>query len=486
LEEIARRQPLPGPAPRRGTDSSAAGLEESEADGLSRKKQEFLAALRVNLRQSGVSFPRPLARAFGQVDRGRFVPGQAWNDSFETPLSGPPATQPTLIAWMMAQGISPAYLRRLERKDTGRFLNLLIVGTGAGYSTAILAEYLRNVRGHRQDRIVSIERVPRYRKVATKRLNQEYPSVEVHRARPDALGWPEAAPYDAILVFAQTDNRLALASLLAQLRPGGRLVLPWGSGEGFTSRLAVYRRRSGSKGKIRFSEMGRLEGVGFVDLALPPAFEAPALLPGSGLDAGLEEGGSRREFLKSLAGAAAQISGLGEAVGILAQGFGRLAATTSTAAAAPSVPSGASPWQDYRAEFLVLVGRFGGTDMAGAALSATRGTGDFDAKMIAIAKEAGPSYRVGYEKNFRSGIEKRIEGAHRLADDVHRTSQWIFDLVSLPPEKQQAFFNRLRTRWPPWWRERFKAILALDDKQLAQGIAWANQHRMEQFQRDLE
>lgn len=197
---------------------------------------------------------------------------------------------------------------------------------------------------------------------------------------------------------------------------------------------------------------------------------------------GLEEGGSRREFLKSLAGAAAQFSGLGEAAGALAQGFGQLAATSSNSSI---LATGPSSWRAHRTELLDFVGRMTGARAVLATLSSHRGLAEFDASMMATFEGEEPSYRVAVEENFHRGIEKRIEESHRLARSVYDRTRPLHRLINAPPERRKVFFNRLRTKWPPQWKELFQGILAMEDEQLAQGIAWANQHWIEKFQGEL-
>jgi protein-L-isoaspartate(D-aspartate) O-methyltransferase len=96
---------------------------------------------------------------------------------------------------------------------------VLEIGTGSGYQTAILAELARLV--------ITVERLPALAGAAGKVLDTlGYRNVEMHPVA-GTLGWPDGAPYDAILVTAGAPR--VPPDLLAQLTLGGRLVIPVGS-----------------------------------------------------------------------------------------------------------------------------------------------------------------------------------------------------------------------------------------------------------------
>jgi protein-L-isoaspartate(D-aspartate) O-methyltransferase len=150
-------------------------------------------------------------RAMRAVPRERFVPAaQRAHATEDTALPiehDQTISQPSLVAYMTDQLALHAGSRVLE------------IGTGSGYQTAILAEIAGEV--------FTIERIPALATLARRRL-QELGYENIHfRIGDGALGWSEAAPFDAVIVTAAPE-RLPPA-LLDQLVPGGRLVAPIGS-----------------------------------------------------------------------------------------------------------------------------------------------------------------------------------------------------------------------------------------------------------------
>src|SRR5919109_2032771 len=98
---------------------------------------------------------------------------------------------------------------------------VLEVGTGSGYQTAVLAELAR--------RVCSIERLPRLAERARATLQALGVDNVWVRVGNGALGWPDEAPFDRILVAAGGPS--IPPPLIAQLADGGRMVLPVGSPE---------------------------------------------------------------------------------------------------------------------------------------------------------------------------------------------------------------------------------------------------------------
>jgi protein-L-isoaspartate(D-aspartate) O-methyltransferase len=157
----------------------------------------------------GVRDARTLA-AMRKVPRHLFVPpgmaAQAYDDHPLPIGHGQTISQPYIVAFMTEA-------LKLEGGET-----VLEIGTGSGYQAAVLAEIAA--------RVYSIEIVSALAAEARARLAAlGYTNVEV-RAGDGYQGWPEAAPFDAIVVTAAAPR--IPAPLEAQLRDGGRLVLPVG------------------------------------------------------------------------------------------------------------------------------------------------------------------------------------------------------------------------------------------------------------------
>jgi protein-L-isoaspartate(D-aspartate) O-methyltransferase len=176
------------------------------------------------IRARGVEAPAVL-NAMRKVPRHRFVPANVRAMAYEDhPLpigSGQTISQPYIVAYMTeAAEISP--------RD-----KVLEIGTGSGYQAAILGEVAREV--------YTIEIIPELAETARKTL-AELGYANVHaKAGNGYLGWPEHAPFDAILVTAAPDE--IPQALVDQLALGGRMVVP--VGEIVQNMMIIERTRTG-------------------------------------------------------------------------------------------------------------------------------------------------------------------------------------------------------------------------------------------------
>jgi protein-L-isoaspartate(D-aspartate) O-methyltransferase len=167
-----------------------------------------------------------LLRAFRAVPRHLFVESPFPYGDQALPIEeGQTISQPFIVAYMTDAA-------RPVRKDRWRGARVLDVGTGSGYQAAILAELGADV--------TSIERYPELSARAAEALRAAgYPDVRLV-VGDGTRGFPENAPYDAIIVGAAGPS--VPRPLLAQLSPdGGKLVMPVGSRE--HQQLTVVQRR---------------------------------------------------------------------------------------------------------------------------------------------------------------------------------------------------------------------------------------------------
>jgi protein-L-isoaspartate(D-aspartate) O-methyltransferase len=109
------------------------------------------------------------------------------------------------------------------------------VGTGSGYQAAVCAEICKEV--------YTIEIVKELAETAKKRLKElGYPNVHV-KAGDAFFGWPEHAPFDAIIGTAAAER--IPEPLIEQLKPGGRMILPYGSPRSFQYLVLVTKDKDG-------------------------------------------------------------------------------------------------------------------------------------------------------------------------------------------------------------------------------------------------
>jgi protein-L-isoaspartate(D-aspartate) O-methyltransferase len=200
--------------------------------------------VRQQLRARGISSERVL-EVMSVLPRHRFVSGgvrgEAYGD-FPLPIGrGQTISQPYMVGLMSEE-------LRLQGNE-----RTLEVGTGSGYQTAILAELAREV--------YTMEVIPTLLERARALLGElGYGNVH-YRAGDGSVGWPEAAPFDAILVAAASVG--IPEALTAQLADNGVLVIPVGRSQAYQTLVTIRRRGE---------RLEKSEGIGcrFVPLVHEP------------------------------------------------------------------------------------------------------------------------------------------------------------------------------------------------------------------------
>jgi protein-L-isoaspartate(D-aspartate) O-methyltransferase len=187
-------------------------MKESDFAALRQTMVAEIAAHTIFLtgRLGKAALGRRAIEAMAKVPRHAFVRLELQELAYaDTPLPsgyGKTISQPFIVALMTD-------LLDLQPTDV-----VLEIGTGLGYQAAVLAELAL--------RVYSVELIEELAKDARHRLaRQGYGNVEV-RTGDGRAGWPEHAPFDKIIVTAAPD--LVPPSLIYQLKPGGRMVVPAG------------------------------------------------------------------------------------------------------------------------------------------------------------------------------------------------------------------------------------------------------------------
>jgi protein-L-isoaspartate(D-aspartate) O-methyltransferase len=224
------------------------GIRLSQARAQDSFQEARRAMVIRQLQGRDITDPRVL-KAMGTVPRHRFVPealaSQAYADHPLPIGSGQTISQPYIVALMTQWA-------EVHPQD-----KVLEVGTGSGYQAAVLAELA--------DRVFSIELRPDLARQAAARLKElGYGRVRVKQGD-GYQGWREEAPFAAILVTAAAPR--VPPALAAQLKEGGRLVIPLGPPHGAQT-LVKWRKVQG-----KLEEEASLP-VRFVPLVRPPALKA--------------------------------------------------------------------------------------------------------------------------------------------------------------------------------------------------------------------
>ena len=188
---------------------TAGGMQSVSDDSYSAERQRMV---REQLAARDITDPRVLD-VMRAVPRHRFVPpawvAQAYADRALALERGQTISQPYIVALMtQSLQVTPEHC-------------VLEVGTGSGYQTAILARLAR--------RVCTIERIDTLSTTARTTIGRPWTRTITFRVGDGTQGWPEAAPFDRIIVTAGAP---AVPDVLVeQLVAGGRLVIPVGPGD---------------------------------------------------------------------------------------------------------------------------------------------------------------------------------------------------------------------------------------------------------------
>jgi protein-L-isoaspartate(D-aspartate) O-methyltransferase len=212
-----------------GIESATATATRPEIDpNVEQLIQEIVRDTRQTRGYTGLDkLSERVINSLRQTPRDQFVPRSSAVYAWENrPLGigyGQTISQPFIVALMT---------QLLEPDSTARILE---IGTGSGYQAAVLARLVKEV--------YSIEIVPELAEQARERLAElGYDNVQV-KAGDGWHGWPEAAPFDGIIVTAVAEE--IPPKLLEQLKPGGRIVMPIGALRG-GQQLVVATRTADS------------------------------------------------------------------------------------------------------------------------------------------------------------------------------------------------------------------------------------------------
>jgi protein-L-isoaspartate(D-aspartate) O-methyltransferase len=213
------------------------GFTQTQSEETQSARREEMVKTQIEAR--GILDKAVLA-ALRKVPRHRFVPalwqGRSYDDGPLPIGEGQTISQPYIVAWMT------------ELIEPKKGMRVLEIGTGSGYQAAVLAECVGEVD--------TIEVVPALGRKAEALLRElGYRNVQV-RIGDGYVGWPERAPFDAVLLTAAPPNHVP-KPLLDQLKVGGRLVAP--VGRTVQNLVRITKTETGLQREI-------LDGVRFVPM----------------------------------------------------------------------------------------------------------------------------------------------------------------------------------------------------------------------------
>jgi len=218
--------------------AAGCGQKPTPASDFAAQRQRMVTE---QLKARGISDERVL-NAMNKVPREEFVPPDSRAGSYEDgPLPigyGQTISQPYIVAFMTEQ---------LRLKPSDRVLE---IGTGSGYQAAILAELMSQVYS-----IEIVEPLAKNAEATLQRLGYENVHVKIGDGY---KGWPEAGPFDAIIVTCAPDK--VPQPLVDQLKDAGRMVIP--VGDRIAQELYLLEKKNGQLKQsatlpVRFVPMAR-------------------------------------------------------------------------------------------------------------------------------------------------------------------------------------------------------------------------------------
>jgi protein-L-isoaspartate(D-aspartate) O-methyltransferase len=227
-----------------GFDLEPAQPPEPAAEAFFTAARERM--VRDQIAARGVKDVRVLA-ALARVRRHEFVPAPQRHLAYEDgPLpigQGQTISQPYIVAFM-TDALAP--------KPTDRVLE---IGTGSGYQAAVLAGLVAEVFS-----IEIVEPLAKRAKADLQRLG--YTNIHV-RCGDGFLGWPEAAPFDAVIVTCAPEQ--VPQALVQQLKVGGRMIIPVGPQDGAQELVLLRKAATGLEKSsvlpVRFVPMVKARGI---------------------------------------------------------------------------------------------------------------------------------------------------------------------------------------------------------------------------------
>ena len=216
--------------------ATAGGCRHNAGSDFAAQRERML---KEQLKPRGIRDERVLA-AMGKVPREEFIPenlrGQAYADQALSIGHDQTISQPFIVALMTEQ---------LRPQPTDRVLE---IGTGTGYQTAVLSELVKEV--------YTIEIIESLAKDASARLARLGYNNAHAKIGDGFQGWPEVAPFDAIIVTCAPDK--VPPPLTQQLKEGGRMVVPVGNG--LDQQLYLLEKKDGQLAQrailpVRFVQM---------------------------------------------------------------------------------------------------------------------------------------------------------------------------------------------------------------------------------------